>query len=138
MQQILHATSVAVAGRGLLILGASGRGKSGLALELMCRGARLIADDRTILTRRGDDLRLTCPPALSGMIEARQIGLLNADPVSEIPLAAVLDMDVTEKHRLPPIRKTRLMGVDLPLLHNSASPYFPAHLVQYLKAGRRE
>lgn len=138
MQEIVHATSVAVAGRGLLIRGASGRGKSGLALDLMSRGAALIADDRTCLTRQGDIILLGCPPAIAGLIEARGLGLLAADPVADIPLAAILDLDTPETHRLPPIRMTRLLGVDLPLLHNFASQYFPASLMQYLIAGRRD
>lgn len=138
MLQVLHATSVAMAGRGLLILGASGSGKSGLALDLMCRGASLIADDRTIVTRRDDSLRLSCPSALCGLIEARHLGLLHAATVTDIPLNAILDMDQVETDRLPPIRTTRLMDVEIPLLHKSASPYFPAGLTQYLKAGRRE
>ncbi|WP_323772294.1 serine kinase [Antarctobacter sp.] len=138
MREVLHATSVAVAGRGLLIRGASGRGKSGLALEMMARGATLIADDRTIVTRQGDVLLLSVPLPLRGMIEARRIGLLHADCVDSVPLMAVVDLDVAETHRLPPIRTTRLLGVEVSLLHNSASEYFPAGLVHYLKAGRRD
>ncbi|MBV7397377.1 HPr kinase/phosphatase C-terminal domain-containing protein [Mameliella sp. DP3N28-2] len=138
VQDILHATSVAVAGRGLLIRGASGSGKSGLALEMMARGALLIADDRTIVRRHDGRLILDVPLALQGMIEARQIGLLHADWVTGVPLAAVLDLDVAERHRLPPNRRTCLLGVEVPLLHNSASEYFPAGLVHYLKSGRRE
>ncbi|MBW4985422.1 HPr kinase/phosphatase C-terminal domain-containing protein [Mameliella sp. CS4] len=138
MREVLHATSVAVAGRGLMIRGASGSGKSGLALELMARGAQLIADDRTIVTRQGAHLILSVPRVLAGMIEARAIGLLYAPHVTGILLVAVLDLNVAERHRLPPNRSTRLLGVDVPLLHNSASEYFPAGLVHYLKSGRRE
>ena len=50
---ILHATCVAVDGRGLLILGPSGSGKSALALQLIALGAQLVADDRTRVSRRG-------------------------------------------------------------------------------------
>lgn len=138
MQEILHATSVAVAGRGLLIRGASGRGKSGLALEMMARGATLIADDRTIVTQRGGALLLSVPAPLRGMIEARRIGLLHAEVAEHVPLAAVVDLDVAETHRLPPIRTTCLLGAQVPLLHNSASEYFAAGLVHYLRFGRRE
>jgi serine kinase of HPr protein (carbohydrate metabolism regulator) len=138
MQQVMHATSVAVAGRALMICGASGQGKSGLALEMMARGAILVADDRTVLTRRGDTVILSVPPVLAGMIEARGLGLLHADCVQHVPLAAVLDLDVAETHRLPPLRHTCLIGVDVPLLHNSTSQYFSARLVHYLRAGRRE
>lgn len=138
MREIVHATSVSVAGRGLLIRGASGRGKSGLALEMMVRGATLIADDRTIVTRTRDLLHLSVPFALRGLIEARRIGLLHADCVDDVPLAAVLDLDVAETHRLPPNRTTRMLGVEVPLLHNSASEYFAAGLIHYLTAGRRD
>lgn len=138
MHEIVHATSVSVAGRGLLIRGASGRGKSGLALEMMVRGAVLIADDRTIVTRQGTALLLSVPEPLTGLIEARRIGLLNADCIDNVPLSAVADLDVAETHRLPPIRTTCVLGVEVPLLHNSASEYFAAGLVHYLKAGRRD
>ena len=53
---MLHATTVALAGQGVLILGPSGSGKSGLALQLMAMGAELVADDRTIVTARGSTL----------------------------------------------------------------------------------
>ena len=42
----IHASCVAVRGEGVLILGASGQGKSDLALRLIDRGATLVADDR--------------------------------------------------------------------------------------------
>ena len=45
----IHASCVALAGKGVLILGDSGAGKSDLALRLMDDGARLVADDRTEL-----------------------------------------------------------------------------------------
>ena len=65
----MHATTVALRGRGLLILGPSGSGKSTLALQLMAVGARLVADDRTDLTAQGDDVVASCPAALVGTIE---------------------------------------------------------------------
>lgn len=138
MRTILHATSVEVAGRGLLIRGASGSGKSGLALEMMARGARLIADDRTLVRRREEGLRLDVPYPIRGLIEARGLGILTAEVAEGVPLAAVLDLDVAETRRLPPFRMVRLLDLEVPLLHNSASQYFPAQLVQYLKASRRE
>ncbi|WP_425073911.1 HPr kinase/phosphorylase [Sagittula sp. S175] len=136
-EEVVHATAVALDGRGLLICGASGSGKSSLALELMSRGAVLVSDDRTILRREGADVQLKAPDAIRGMIEARGLGLLNAD-TTEATLHAVLDLDSTETERLPPIRLRNVLGVDFPLLHKSACPYFPAGLVQYLRAGRRE
>ncbi len=46
----VHATAVALAGRCVLLLGPSGAGKSDLALRLLDRGWRLVADDRVVLT----------------------------------------------------------------------------------------
>lgn len=138
MTESCHATSVCVVGRGLMILGAAGSGKSSLALELMARGAQLIADDSTILTRREDSVILSCSPPVSGMIEARGLGLLNAAPAAQTPLAAVLDMDKVETERLPVWRTVDVLGVPMALLHKVETPYFPAALLQYLLAGRRE
>ena len=42
----IHASCVAAGNGGVLILGNSGQGKSDLALRLLDRGARLVADDR--------------------------------------------------------------------------------------------
>jgi HPr kinase/phosphorylase len=46
--QLVHGSVVSLAGRGMLILGASGSGKSALALRLIGRGAALVADDRAV------------------------------------------------------------------------------------------
>ncbi|PIY73077.1 MAG: serine kinase, partial [Rhodobacterales bacterium CG_4_10_14_0_8_um_filter_70_9] len=76
----IHASCVAwaVAGkaRGLLILGASGAGKSALALELIALGAALVADDQVALRRVGEAVVAAPPPPLAGLIEARGLGLL--------------------------------------------------------------
>lgn len=66
-----------VDGRGVLLTGESGVGKSELALELLARGHRLIADDATEFHRRGDRLIGECPPLLAGFLEARSLGILN-------------------------------------------------------------
>ncbi len=135
MNVLMHATAVAFEGRGLLICGASGRGKSGLALELMSRGATLVADDQTALTREGAAVRMSSPEAISGLIEARGIGVLRATSAPSV-LSAVLDLDIKETQRLPPLRQRVLLGCRVPLLHNCTNPYFPAALLQYLRAGR--
>src|SRR5680860_706999 len=51
--EVLHATSIAINGCGVLIRGAPGSGKSSLALQLMALGGVLIADDRTHVSRDG-------------------------------------------------------------------------------------
>ncbi len=135
---ILHATAVAVEGRALLIRGASGAGKSGLALEMMARGARLVADDRVVLTLEDGTLWAAPPAPLAGLIEARGLGLLPVDHLPRAELVAVLDLDAPETERMPPRREIMLQSRNLPLLHNAAHPYFPAALVQYLKGATRD
>jgi len=132
----LHATTVALGDSGLLILGRSGAGKSGLALALMALGATLVADDRSIVTARGDSLVATCPPSIRGLIEARGLGLLRATPRDEATLAAAVDLDSAEAERHPPSRKIVLLNRSLPLLHKVETGYFAAALLQYLKEGR--
>lgn len=137
---VLHASCVAVGDRAVLILGASGRGKSGLALQLMALGAVLVADDRTCVELRGEDAKkqvmAEAPPVLRGLIEARGVGLLTAEAVGPVAVALVVDLDRTETERLPPLRSFTLLGQTLPLVHMVDSPAFPAAILQYLKGGR--
>lgn len=136
---ILHASAVALGARALVITGPAGSGKSGLALRLMALGARLIADDRTLILPRPDGPPLAAAPGpIRGLIEARFLGILAADPAPPTPVAAILDLAGTETERLPPRRTTLIAGAEIPLLHNSESPHFPAALIQYLKGGAAE
>jgi len=73
----LHGVFLAVLGEGVLIVGQSGLGKSELALELLARGHRLIADDAVEFSREGERLVGRCPPLLQDFLEARSLGVLN-------------------------------------------------------------
>lgn len=130
---ILHATAVAVAGRAVLIQGASGSGKSSLALELMARGATLVADDRVIVTDADRDVLLSCPAPLQGMIEARGVGLLYADWTGPAVLSLVVDLDQMEPDRLPKNHHITILSKTVPLRYRVASPHFPAAVLQYLR-----
>ncbi len=132
----LHASCVAVEGRGALIRGASGSGKSALALMLMAMGARLVADDQTLVSLADGWPTACATPALAGRIEARGLGILLAEPLAAVRLAAVVDLDRTETERLPPERTADILGQPLPLFHKVESPHFPAALLQYLKGGK--
>lgn len=134
----LHATCVAVGEAGVLLTGPSGSGKSALALALMAYGAVLVADDQTVLAVQGDAVVATCPPAIKGMIEARGMGLLNAETRERVAIRLVVDLGQTESLRLPPFRTVTLCGRTLPLVLGQTSPHFPAALWHYVKAGRRE
>ena len=136
-QDIVHATCVAFAKHGLLIIGPSGSGKSALGLALMALGAKLVADDRTILTNKAGGLHAKCPPTLRGLIEARGLGLIRAKTQASTKIALVVDMGQTESDRLPPHRYTTLCEVTCAIVLGQQSPHFPAFLMAYLMGGRQ-
>ncbi len=134
---ILHATAVAVDGRGVLITGASGAGKSTLALGMIGQGAQLVSDDQTRLERSGDRIVLCCPnPALAGVIEVRGMGLICTTHVARADLALVVDLDAVEAHRLAPQRQISLLGCVIALVHNPQHAHFPVALMLQLRHGR--
>lgn len=113
---------------GLLIQGAPGSGKSTLALQLMAIGARLVADDRTVVEPLAEGgLRLSAPKQISGLIEARGMGLLTADPVVAYA-RAVVDLDTVETDRIPHPKETVIAGEPLRVFSKVESPAFPAML----------
>lgn len=133
---ILHATTVACEGRAVVILGPSGSGKSGLALQLMALGAALVADDQTILRRRENGLVASCPKAIRGRIEARGIGILSARAIDAADVHLAVDLGVAETERLPPLRHVEWLGVPIALVHGQQSPHFAAAILLHLSGGR--
>lgn len=133
----VHATCVAYQRRGVLLTGPSGSGKSALGLKLMALGARLVADDQTILQARDGVLLASCPPAICGMIEARGVGLLSCEPEVEVPLVLAVDLAQVETERLPPERHVSYLGCVITLFHNPGHDHFSSAILQYLKGGRR-
>lgn len=75
---IVHGVFMEVMGIGVLLTGDSGVGKSELALDLLNRGHRLIADDATQFSRLpADVLDGTCPTPLRDFLEVRGLGVLD-------------------------------------------------------------
>ena len=73
-----HGVFLEVMGVGVFITGESGSGKSEVALELLSRGHRLIADDVVELARTGPDVLIgRCPRMLRDFLEVRGLGILN-------------------------------------------------------------
>ncbi len=135
---ILHATTIAFDGKAVVIIGPAGSGKSGLALQLMAMGAALIADDQTVLRAHGADIIAQSHPNLTGLIEARGIGILNARPADPAPVALVIDLNTVEADRIPPPRIHALLGHNIACLHKCEHSSWPAAILQYLKAGRND
>ena len=81
--QPLHATAVAqwapgAGWRAILISGPSGAGKSDLALQLIGRGWRLVADDSVHVFASGEALYAVAPETIAGRIEVRGVGITGA------------------------------------------------------------
>ena len=74
----MHGVLVEVYGEGILILGESGVGKSEIALELVKRGHRLVADDNVEIRKVSDKTLVgTAPEIIRHLIEIRGIGILD-------------------------------------------------------------
>lgn len=112
----LHGVMMEVAGLGVLLTGESGVGKSELALELISRGHRLIADDAPELQRVAPDtLSAACPPALCDFMEVRGLGVLNIRAMfgdraikHDMHLRLIIHLEIMEEGRLR--RVDRLHG----------------------------
>lgn len=137
-EALLHASCVAINGGGVLLMGASGSGKSAMALELMAMGALLVADDVTRVALAGGALVASCPSEIAGLIEARGVGILRAPHQAEARLVLAVDLDRREAERLPPRRSITLLGQPLDLLFPTAGRHFPAALRCYVTSGRQD
>lgn len=113
----VHGTAVEVDGLGVLLLGPSGSGKSDLALRLIDRGARLIADDRTDVSAAGGRLEVSAPKEIKGLVEARGVGLMPVENRDRAWLGLVIDLAPAEPvERLPEPAGWQCLGVTVPRL----------------------
>ena len=132
---LVHATAVAIEGGAILLRGPPGAGKSDLALRLIEDGARLIADDQTLLRRAGNHVLVRAPAAVAGLIEVRGVGILRVDYLDEAPLALVVDLvPSTEVERIPDDRFEVMLG--LPIRVIALAP-FEASAVAKLRLAQR-
>ncbi|MDG3042657.1 phosphoenolpyruvate carboxykinase (ATP) [Roseicyclus marinus] len=135
----LNATGVALGDAAIAILGASGTGKSTLALSLLALGATLIADDGLWLDTATHPARLRRPDTARDLIEARGIGLLNAGPTrAAAPLGFLVDLDRAEPHRLPPRRYVAIGDGHYPLILGAGKHTLAPSLFLMARHGRAE
>lgn len=125
----VHATLMNVYGKGVLIMGDSGMGKSELALELIKRGHVLVADDRVVTSRIHNQIIGKSPEILEGVLEVRGIGIINVMQMfgasailDQIEIDVVINLEHWDQDkdydRLGDVNLqfTNILGIDIPQL----------------------
>lgn len=94
----------------VMLMGASGAGKSDVALRLMTMGARLLSDDQTLLFEQDGRLFAEAPPSLYGRMEIRGVGIVKLEATRTAPVILAVRLEETADiarlpepatHRLP-------------------------------------
>lgn len=135
LQQTVHGALVDVYGIGLLITGRSGIGKSEVALDLVERGHRLVADDVVVVTRREGSVLIGAGTDLvQHFMEVRGLGLIDVRAMFGIRairfqkrVEVVVEMhlwDPEEEYtRLAMVEETQpILDVELPLVKLPITP----------------
>jgi serine kinase of HPr protein (carbohydrate metabolism regulator) len=115
MTLTIHATTVAIGTKGVVITGASGTGKSDLALRLIDRGAVLVADDRTVLDVENGRLLASPPTTIAGLIEVRGIGIVDLPHIGKARVVLAVDLSANVP-RMPEPSFRDFADVSVPLL----------------------
>ena len=113
--ETVHASTVAIGGRAVLITGPSGSGKSDLALRLLDRGFVLVSDDQTIVRLDGDRLLASAPASIAGKLEVRGIGIVEVETEQDVPVALAVELRGDFERMPQDSREYPLLGLSLPL-----------------------
>ncbi|NBX04171.1 MAG: serine/threonine protein kinase [Alphaproteobacteria bacterium] len=114
---LLHATCVSVGGKGVLLLGESGSGKSDLALRLIDAGAQLVADDQVFVSNQNGLIMASPAQNIAGLIEARGVGLLKLPHLEKAPIFLAIQLvSRVAVERLPEQAFFDCLGIAIPLL----------------------
>lgn len=110
-----NVTAVSINGRGLLIAGETGSGKSSLALALIDRGATLIGDDGIVIEDESGHPVAQPPKTTRGLLEVCNVGLVEF-PTCEAPIALVLQLTTLAPRYPMELATTTLGGAGIPVL----------------------
>lgn len=126
-REAMHGVLMNIYGRGVLITGESGLGKSEISVDLIKRGHTLISDDRVDVYRAHNHLYGEAPELLKGMIELRGVGVVNVEKVfgslavddstrieGIIYLKRVNDDEVFDRLGIENSEKEIIQGVSIP------------------------
>jgi len=119
--ETVHGTVIAIDGNGVMLQGKSGSGKSDLALRLLEAGARLVADDQTVLRVTKGQIIAEAPPQLSGRLEIRGIGIVDIPVIPEVCVKIVVLLSPEKEiERLPESKSVAFLGIPVPAIAISA------------------
>jgi len=134
LQTMVHGSMVDVYGIGILIAGKSGIGKSEVALDLVERGHRLVADDVVIFTKKNNVLMTSATEMNKHFMEIRGLGIIDIMSMFGVRavryqkrLEVVLELSLWDESK--DIERTGLnrdttsvLGIDIPLINLPITP----------------
>ena len=113
----IHATAISINAHAVLIRGPSGSGKSDLALRMIDRGAKLIADDRCDIEVRDGRVLVSAPEAIAGLLEVRGVGVVNIGAEQFSTLALIVDLASSDEvERMPEKNLCDEYGLAIPAI----------------------
>jgi serine kinase of HPr protein (carbohydrate metabolism regulator) len=111
----VRGTCICIDGHAVLLRGASGSGKSDLALRLIDGGGELVADDYTDVEQGAGGLVAMAPASIRGLLEVRGFGVIKVDACSSAMLVAVIDLvPLSDVDRMPEPQRVQILEALLP------------------------
>ena len=88
----IHATALVLDGRGILIMGPSGAGKTDLAIRLIEAGGELVADDQVLVRLEKGRAVARAPDQIAGKMEVRGFGIIDMPHRAEAVIDLIIDL----------------------------------------------